>query len=169
MNGSNAGSPQFYTSGVYLSSALASEVRWMGETCTHFLATGKTTNGQFCLVEETSKRGEAVPLHRHEKDVESFYVLEGEITFYVGDQAGIRCGPGSFLHVPAGVVHGFRISSDTARYLIFTTAHHGEFYRAISEPADANGLPSTHDVDWDKVMATAQDFGIEFISELPDG
>ena len=168
MDGNIPGSPQFYGSGVYLSSAVASEVRWMGETCTHFLATGKTTSGQFCLVEETSKRGEAVPLHRHEKDVESFYVLEGEITFYVGGQAGVRSGPGSFLHVPAGAIHGFRITSDTARYLIFTTAHHGEFYRAISEPADANGLPATHDVDWDKVMATAQDFGIEFISELPE-
>ena len=100
--------------------------------------------------------------------LKSFYVLEGEITFYVGGQAGVRSGPGSFLHVPAGAIHGFRITSDTARYLIFTTAHHGEFYRAISEPADANGLSTTHDVDWDKVMSTAQDFGIEFISELPE-
>lgn len=168
MNGNLSDNPQTYLSGAYLTSAVASEARWMGETCTHFLATGNTTSGQFCLVEETSKRGEAVPLHRHEKDVESFYVLEEEITFYIDDQAGIRSGPGAFLHVPAGAVHGFRITSETARYLIFTTAHHGEFYRAISTRADANGLPATHDVDWDKVMATAQDFGIEIISELPD-
>lgn len=168
MNNDIAGRPQFYTSGVYLSSAVASEVRWMGETCTYFLATGKTTNGEFCLVEETAKLGEAVPLHRHEKDVESFYVLEGEITFHIDGQPGIRSSPGSFLHVPAGAIHGFRITSETARYLIFTTAHHGEFYRAISLPAGGSGLPATHDVDWDKVMATAQDFGIELIGELPD-
>lgn len=168
MNGNIAHSPQFYASGVYLSSAIASEVRWMGATCTHFLATGKSTNGQFCLVEETAKRGEAVPLHRHEKDVESFYVLEGEITFYIDGQSGIHSGPGSFLHVPAGAIHGFRITSDTARYLILTTPRHGEFYRAISIPAEASGLPATHEVDWDKVMATAQEFGIELIGELPD-
>lgn len=74
---------RLYTSGVYLSSAVASEVRWMGETCTHFLGTGKTTNAEFCLVEETAKLGEAVPLHRHEKEVESSYMLEGEITFHI--------------------------------------------------------------------------------------
>lgn len=168
MNGNIVGSPQFYTSGVYISSAATSEMRWMGETCTHFLATGETTSGQFCLVEEAAKRLEAVPLHRHEEDVESFYVLEGEITFYIDGQPGIRSGPGSFLHVPAGAIHGFRITSDTARYLILTTAHHGEFYRAISIPAEASGVPATHDVDWDKVMATAQEFGIEVIGELPD-
>lgn len=168
MNGNVANRPQFFASGAYRSSAAASEIRWMGETCTHFLATGKTTDGQFCLVEEVAKRGDAVPLHRHEKDVESFYVLEGEITFHVDGQAGVRSGPGTFLHVPAGAAHGFRITSDTARYLILTTAHHGEFYRAISIPADANGLPATHDVDWDKVMATAEEFGIELIGELPD-
>jgi len=160
--------PHFYASGVYVSSGSASEMRWMGETCTLFLATGETTNGQFCLVEETAKRGEAVPLHRHEQDVESFYVLEGELCFYIDDQPAIRCGPGSFLHVPAGAIHGFRIASDAARYLIFTTARHGEFYRAISIPADASGVPATYSVDWDKVLATAQDFGIEVVGELPD-
>lgn len=168
MNSSIVRGPQFITSEVYISSADTSEVRWMGETSTHFLATGETTSGQFCLVEETAKRGEAVPLHRHEEDVESFYVLEGEVTFYIDGQPGLRSGPGSFLHVPAGAIHGFRITSDGARYLILTTARHGEFYRAISIPSDASGLPATYSVDWKKVMATAQDFGIELIGELPD-
>jgi hypothetical protein len=49
MNGNIARGPQFITSEVYVSSVATSEVRWMGETCTHFLATGKTTNGQFLL------------------------------------------------------------------------------------------------------------------------
>lgn len=81
MNGNIVRGPQFISSEVYISSAETSEVRWMGETSTHFLATGETTSGQFCLVEETAKRGEAVPLHRHEEDVESFYVLEGRSPF----------------------------------------------------------------------------------------
>jgi quercetin dioxygenase-like cupin family protein len=159
--------PQF-SSGAYLSTAGESEVRWMGETCTRFLATGDTTAGLFCLVDETGKQGEAVPLHRHAEDAESFYVLEGTITFYVDGQAGVDAGPNSFLHVPAGTAHGFRIASDTARYLIMTTARHGEFYRAISMPSSADGYPVTYEVDWDKVMATAQEFGIELIGELPE-
>jgi quercetin dioxygenase-like cupin family protein len=154
-------------SGAYLGSAADSELRWMGETRTHFLATGTTTNGEFCLVEETAKRGESVPLHRHAEDVESFYVLDGKMSFYLDDRPGIDADTGSFLHVPAGAIHGFRIASDTARYLILTTPRHGEFYRAISVPAGADGLPDSYDVDWDRIIATAQKFGIEVMGDLP--
>lgn len=156
-----------HASGAFLGGA-GSEVRWMGETCTRFLATGRTTNDQFCLVEETAKRGEVVPMHRHPEDVESFYVLDGELTFYIDNQPGLSARAGAFLHVPAGTIHGFRIASDTARYLILTTPRHGEFYRAISIPAGANGLPASYDVDWDRVIATAEDFGIELVGDLPD-
>jgi quercetin dioxygenase-like cupin family protein len=146
----------------------APEVRWMGETCTRFLATGQTTDGQFCLVEETARQGEAIPLHRHPEDVESFYVIDGEMSFHIGGAPPVRARTGAFLHVPAGTVHGFRIASDTARYLILTTPRHGEFYRAISVPAGTDGLPATYDVDWDRVMATAEAFGIELVGDLPE-
>lgn len=168
MTGETADAPAALPSGAWFRSAAEGEVRWMGETRTRFLATGGTTDGRFCLVDETARRGEAIPLHRHPEDVESFYVLEGEIDFHLGVQPAIRAGAHAFLHVPAGVVHGFRIASETARYLILTTARHGEFYRAISAPADAGGRPPAGEVDWDRVMATAQAFGIEVVGELPD-
>ena len=141
-----ARTPVTSPSGAYFSSASDSEVRWMGQTFTHFLATGMSTSDQFCLVEETAKRGEGIPLHRHIEDVESFYVLDGKIRFYLDDQSGIDAHTGTFVHVPAGTVHGFRIASDTARYLILTTPRHGEFYRAISVPAGSDGLPASYDV-----------------------
>jgi quercetin dioxygenase-like cupin family protein len=145
-----------------------SEERWMGDTCTRFLATGETTGGQFCLVDETAQRGEAIPLHRHPQDVESFYVVSGDIAFFLGDGPGFRAGPGDFLHVPPGAVHGFRIVSDSARYLILTTPRHGEFYRAISVPAAAGGGPPGGEVDWDRIMEIAEDHGIEVVGDLPD-
>ncbi len=164
----NGGGRILHDGGAYLGGAADSEVRWMGQTATLFLATGATTNGQFCLVEETAKRGEAVPLHRHADDVESFYVLEGQITFYIDAAPGLTVGAGAFLHVPAGTVHGFRIASDNTRYLILTTPRHGEFYRAISIPAGSDGLPATYEVDWDRIMAISEQFDIELIGELPD-
>ena len=72
------------------------ELRWMGETSTYFLATGEQTQGTFCLVEERASRGESVPLHRHPDDMESFYVLEGELTLYVGDEPGVLIPAGAF-------------------------------------------------------------------------
>ena len=154
--------------GAYLGGDGVSEVRWMGHTRTRFLATGTSTNGQFCLVDETAQRGEAIPLHRHSEDVESFYVTEGEMTFYIEDRRGVTVGAGAFVHVPAGTVHGFRIASDSARYLILTTPRHGEFYRAISVPAGPDGLPDSHDVDWNKVLEISKSFGIELVGELPE-
>ena len=161
----NAGSP---SANAYLHHPGQSELRWMGETRTHFLATGESTAGAFCLVDECAVQGEEVPLHRHSEDVESFYVLEGDIAFYIGDQPATRVGAGGFVYIPAGTVHGFRIASETARFLILTTPHHGEFYRAITVPSQpGNQRPLQRDLD-DTIRKACMDYGIEFVGPLPD-
>jgi quercetin dioxygenase-like cupin family protein len=139
-----------------------SEVRWMGDTSTHFLATGALTGGEFGLVEELTKRGVSVPLHRHDADVESFYVLDGNITFFLGSQPSALAGPGTFVHIPSGVVHGFRVESDTARYLILTTPSHAEFYRAISASTPHAAI------EGDVIKRACQEYGIAFVGPLPD-
>ena len=45
--------------------------------------------------------------HTHDDHVDSFYVLEGEVEFTLGDRA-VRALPGTWVSVPPGVVHGFR-------------------------------------------------------------
>ena len=140
----------------------------MGETSTYFLADGERTGGAFALVDETAKRGDSVPLHRHDEDMESFYVLEGEVTLFIGDEPGIRAGAGSFAHVPGGTVHGFRIESETARYLILTTPQHGEFYRAITLPAQADGSAPAESIQGPQIKAASQRYKIEFVAPLPD-
>src|SRR3954452_20212204 len=50
---------------------------------------------------------DGVDLHTHEDHVDSFYVLEGEAEFTVGDEV-FRAPPGTWVAAPAGVVHGFR-------------------------------------------------------------
>jgi hypothetical protein len=77
------------------------------------------------------------------------------------------------VHVPAGAVHactgsGLRRILPVSYPDDVTTPGHGEFYRAISIPARADGLPTAYDVDWDRINATAADFGIEVHGDLPD-
>ena len=144
------------------------ELRWMGETSTYFLATGAQTGGAFCLVDERAGRGESVPLHRHPDDMESFYVLEGELTLFVGEGPGVRSPAGSFAHIPGGTVHGFRVESETARYLILTTPRHGEFYRAITLPSREGGMPPLESVQGPQIKQASRDFGIEFVGPLPE-
>ncbi|HXG72448.1 MAG TPA: cupin domain-containing protein [Gemmatimonadaceae bacterium] len=137
------------------------ELRWMGETSTCFLATGALTGEAFALVEERAKGGVSVPLHRHVDDMESFYVLEGDISFYLGIGAGLRAGPGAFVHIPGGTIHGFRIESAAARYLILTTPRHAQFYRAITAPSPLTTIEDA------TVKQACDEYGIEFVGPLP--
>lgn len=140
----------------------------MGETFTQFLATGDLTGGAFTFVEEQAKRGEIIPRHLHRDDVESIYVLDGEITFYLGDEPGILARAGAFVHIPGGTAHGYRIESETARYLILTTARHGEFYRAITLPARPGGLPPLEAIEGATIGAACTSYGVEFVGALPE-
>ena len=157
------------STGAYVHEPGAAERRWLGTTFTDFLAGGEDTGGAFALVDERATRGESVPLHRHPDDMESFYVVEGELTLFVGDAPGTRLGAGSFAHIPGGEVHGFRVESDTARYLILTTPRHGEFYRAITLPAQPDGSPPLESVEGSQIKKASQEYGIEFVGPLPDG
>ncbi len=49
--------------------------------------------------------------HTHADHADSFYVLEGEIEFTLGDEQ-IVAGPGTWVSAPAGTVHGFRTLSE---------------------------------------------------------
>ena len=57
---------------------------WYSGSLFTFLATGKETQGQFALIESVARKGNAPPRHIHQREDETFYVLEGEITVSVG-------------------------------------------------------------------------------------
>lgn len=55
--------------------------------------------------------------HAHADEDDSFYILEGELTFTVdGDE--VVAGPGTFVLVPPGVRHGFGNRGDAVVRLI---------------------------------------------------
>lgn len=76
-----------------------------------YLATGGTTGDLFGLYKwEFSEAVSGPGAHFHRTIAESFYVLTGEVTVYDG-RAWAKAGPGDFLHVPPGGLHGFRNES----------------------------------------------------------
>jgi quercetin dioxygenase-like cupin family protein len=63
-------------------------------------------------VEITFEPGwEGVDPHVHDDQTDSFYVLEGEAEFLVNGEWR-RGGPGTYVSVPPGVEHGFRLAGD---------------------------------------------------------
>jgi quercetin dioxygenase-like cupin family protein len=63
---------------------------------------------------ETGGRGAAPHIHREHAD--AFFVLEGELVFHVAGEPRLLPA-GSFALAPPGLVHGFEIGSEGARYL----------------------------------------------------
>jgi quercetin dioxygenase-like cupin family protein len=70
--------------------------------------------------------------HFHERHVDSFYVLEGELALFVEGQEHVL-GPGSCACAPPGLVHGFRSTAPT-RFLNFHTPD-GRFADNLRERA----------------------------------
>ena len=77
----------------------------------------------------------SAPLHTHHAEDEGFLVLEGEVTFQVGDEI-VEAKAGDWLFGPRGVPHRFEVGPNGAR--MFWTLTPGGFDRfvvAASEPA----------------------------------
>ncbi len=79
-------------------------------------ATEETTDGKFSLLEAAEPPGFGPPLHIHEDAAEAFYVLEGEYIIFLEGRE-IRCPAGSFIYIPAGLTHGFRVGAVASRKL----------------------------------------------------
>jgi hypothetical protein len=73
-----------------------------------------------------------------------------------------------FAHLPGGTVHGFRVESEKARYLILTTPRHGQFYRAITRASRPGKLPPLDSVQGSEIQQASMDYGVEFVGPLPD-
>lgn len=83
------------------------------------IANGTQTNQRFSLMEVTLAPGQGAPLHIHTREDEAFFILEGQVTFYLKD-AEIHAEMEDFVSCPPDTIRGFRnISNATARMLLF--------------------------------------------------
>ena len=82
------------------------------------LSTGENTGGLVGALDERSTVGAKVPMHVHDDADEIFYVLEGNLTFFVGEQR-IEAAPGAFVYLPRFVHHGFQVNSTESRIFNF--------------------------------------------------
>jgi quercetin dioxygenase-like cupin family protein len=62
------------------------------------------TGGAFALMEDNLKLEFALGLHLHRQHAETFYILDGEINFYI-DGDWMAAAPGTCIHIPPGVPH----------------------------------------------------------------
>jgi quercetin dioxygenase-like cupin family protein len=115
---------------------------WYGDNALlTILASAEETGGQFSLVLAHGRQGSGPPPHTHANEDETFYVLEGEGTYYVGG-ATIKAVAGTCIFLPRGIAHWFTIDSDEAKVLnLITPGGFEDFFRELSVPAPALTLP----------------------------
>ena len=81
---------------------------------------GKCDRHCGCRVRAGSRRppGFGPPIHVHHDCAEAFYVLDGEYIMYLDDREFV-CPAGSFVFIPQGARHGFRVGNVPSRKLNF--------------------------------------------------
>jgi mannose-6-phosphate isomerase-like protein (cupin superfamily) len=113
----------------------------------------------------------AQALRAHHR-AEGFYILEGEMTFYVGEQT-IKARPGSYLFGPKDIPHAFSVDSGPARLLfILSPAGMEGLIREMGEPARSLSIPPPpeeppDEAEMGQLMAMAAEYGGEMLGPPP--
>jgi len=85
---------------------------FLGSIGVRFIIDGETAGGRFSLVEHPlSARALAAPLHRHTREDEYSYVIEGRMGALLGDEV-LQAGPGDLVFKPRGEWHTFWNAGD---------------------------------------------------------
>ena len=117
------------------------------------------------VVEAWAPHGDMPPLHLHQYEDETFYVLEGRLSLYTGESS-YDLGPGEAAFAPHGVPHAYRVeSAEGARWLVVTNSGgFATFVEAASVPAAADGYPPAESMLAPEVLAAeAAACGIELL------
>jgi mannose-6-phosphate isomerase-like protein (cupin superfamily) len=77
-----------------------------------------STGGQFTLIESHTKGG--APWHVHTNEDEYFYVVDGTIIVYCGEQE-FEAGPRSFVFLPKGIPHAWDVKGPEKATLLMMT------------------------------------------------
>ena len=145
---------------------------WHFNALLTFKALTTETNGQYWALEGLADKHMAVPLHAHSQEDEIWYVLEGEITFKVGDETRVG-GPCTFVYIPRHVPHTFQIKSETARWFGFgLSGNLDQWFFETGEPAKALTLPPPPPAPPDEkavaaIVASLEDYGTETLGPPP--
>ena len=137
---------------------------WSFNMLMHVKAAAEETNGALSVMDTWLTPEANPPLHVHHAQDESFFVLEGEVEFFLGDAAPCVATGGDFVFGPRGVPHRFEVRTPEARMLVMTTPGGGErFFRELGEPATTPALPVPQVPDVPKVVAVAAAHDIDIL------
>lgn len=113
----------------------------MGSLFEHLVSAAET-GGTLGISLVTQPPGIATPLHRHTREAEVLFLLEGRIEYRAGEDTH-DLEAGAFLYLPLGVPHAFRIRGSRPARFLGLTAPGGlmGLYDEVGVPAAGMHLP----------------------------
>lgn len=75
------------------------------------------TRGDYALVEVNDNAIRGIDPHKHTREDETWYVIEGELAIEFGGEK-YTATPGTLVHAPRDIPHSYKVTKVPARYLI---------------------------------------------------
>jgi quercetin dioxygenase-like cupin family protein len=138
---------------------------FLGSIGVRFMIDGDEAGGGFSLVEHPMPpRALAAPLHRHNREDEYSYVLEGQVGALLGDEVLVG-GPGDLIFKPRGQWHTFWNAGEEPARLLEIISPAG-FERFFDELVDLGG---SAEADPQALGELCQRYGLEMDPESVPG
>lgn len=135
----------------------AGRAGFLGSIGVRFMIDGDRTDEGFSLVEHPmSAHALAAPLHRHQREDEYSYVLEGRMGALLGDDV-LEAGPGDLVFKPRGEWHTFWNAGEEPCRILEIISPAG-FERFFAELVDLGGVAQTDPAD---LGSLCERFGLE--------
>ena len=143
------------------------------------LASTEETGGQLSLMLAHARQGSEPPPHIHEHENEFIYMLDGQLEFFLEDEAGsFIAGPGEGAMLPAARAHAISFLTPEVRMLVVVSATKGEmvgleaYFRlmavgpatSMSLPAMATQYSTASPAEFQSAARVADAHGITFLS-----
>lgn len=122
----------------------------------------------FGVVESRMPEGSRTPFHRHEAEDEAFYVIEGRMRVLLEGGRTLEAGPGTYVHVPVGVAHGFVTLSPVRMLVLCGDRGFVEMSREAGQPAERHELPPAGPPDIERLERACARHGIDLLGPLPE-
>jgi mannose-6-phosphate isomerase-like protein (cupin superfamily) len=138
---------------------------FLGSIGVRFMIDGAEASERFSLVEHPmSPRSLAAPVHRHTREDEYSFVLEGRMGALLGDDV-VEAGPGDLVFKPRNQWHTFWNAGDEPCRILEIISPAG-FERFFQELSDMGGVLAA---DPEAVAELSQRYGLEMRPETVPG
>jgi quercetin dioxygenase-like cupin family protein len=140
-------------------------VWFLDHLCT--LKVRRRDGAPFGLLEVRLPVGGETPFHRHHDEDEAFYILEGRLSVVLEGGRKVEGVPGTYVHIPKGVAHGFRVHEALKMLVLCASDGFVEFVTEAGEPAPRRELPPAAPPDLTKLERAAHKYRIDLLGPLP--